>query len=101
MPVTGHLLQSFAGRQIKEMQISVRLSSGLSQYTGSPRLQVSLPENGTVADLLQVLRSEYPALQERLASAVAVIAGRHASPGEHLLPGEEVAFLIPISGGSQ
>ena len=82
------------------MQISVRLSSGLSQYTGSPRLQVSLPESGTVADLLEILRARYPALQDHLDSAVAVIAGRHASLAERLLPGEEVAFLIPISGGS-
>jgi len=81
------------------MQISVRLSSGLSQFTGSPRLQMNLPDDGTVSDLLHKLRTEYPNMGERLDSAVAVIAGRHASTSEHLLPDEEVALLIPISGG--
>lgn len=81
------------------MQISVRLSSGLSQYTGSPHLQMNIPDDGTVADLLHQLQAEYPTLSERLDSAVAVIAGRHASPTERLLPDEEVALLIPISGG--
>jgi molybdopterin converting factor small subunit len=83
------------------MQISVRLSSGLSQFTGNPRMQINMPDDGTVADLLDRLRADYPGLSERLNSAVAVIAGRHTSPTERLLPGEEVAFLIPISGGSQ
>jgi molybdopterin synthase sulfur carrier subunit len=81
------------------MQISVRLSSGLSQYTGSSRLQVTLPEGGTVADLLDSLRHEHPALRQHLDVSVAVISGRHVSPAERLLSGEEVAFLIPISGG--
>jgi molybdopterin converting factor small subunit len=81
------------------MQISVRLSSGLSQYIGSSRLQVNLPEGGTVADLLDSLRDEHPALRQQLDLSVAVISGRHVSPTERLLPGEEVAFLIPISGG--
>jgi len=81
------------------MQISVRLSSGLSEYAGSSRLQVNLPEGGTVADLLDSLRDEHPAMRQRLDLCVAVISGRHVSPAERLLPGEEVAFLIPISGG--
>jgi molybdopterin converting factor small subunit len=81
------------------MQISVRLSTGLSQYTGSSRLQVDLPEGGSVADLLDRLRDQHPALRQRLDTSVAVISGRHVSPAERLLPGEEVAFLIPISGG--
>jgi molybdopterin converting factor small subunit len=81
------------------MQISVRLSSGLSQYTGNARLQVNLPEGGTVADLVDHLRDQHPALRQKLDVCVAVISGRHVSPAERLLPGEEVAFLIPISGG--
>ena len=81
------------------MQISVRLSSGLSQYTGSSRLQVDLPEGGTVADLLDRLRDQHPSLRQHLDLSVAVISGRHVSAAERLLPGEEVAFLIPISGG--
>lgn len=81
------------------MQIPIRLSSGLSQYTGRSRLQLDLPEDGTVADLLAKLGNEYPSLGQHLDSTVAVIAGRHVSPSERLLPGEEVSFLIPISGG--
>jgi molybdopterin converting factor small subunit len=83
------------------MQIPVRLGSGLSQYnSGSPRLQLSLPEGATVAQLIDQLAENYPAMRERLGSAVAVIAGRHASPTETLAASEEVALLIPISGGA-
>ncbi len=83
------------------MQINVRLSSGLSQYTGSPRLQVTVPEDCTLAVLLERLRQEYPQLREPIRSAVAVIAGRHAGFEEPLSAGQEIAFLIPISGGSK
>lgn len=81
------------------MQINVRLSSGLSQYTGSPRLQLTVPEDCTLAILLEHLRQDYPPLSEPIRSAVAVIAGRHAGFEEPLSPDQEVAFLIPISGG--
>ncbi len=52
-----------------------------------------------MADLLDSLRDNHPGLRQRLDVCVAVISGRHVSLSERLLPGEEVAFLIPISGG--
>ncbi|MEJ2711104.1 MAG: MoaD/ThiS family protein [Anaerolineales bacterium] len=82
------------------MQIPVRLGSGLSQYSGSPRLQLSMPEGTTVAQLIDQLGESYPQMRARLGSTVAVISGRHASPTETLSAGEEVALLIPISGGA-
>lgn len=83
------------------MQINVRLSSGLSKYVGSTRLRVTVPEDCTLAVLQKKLRQDYPPLSEPIRSAVAIIAGRHAAFEESLSPGQEVAFLIPISGGSQ
>lgn len=82
------------------MNVSVRLSSGLGQFVGSTRLTVSVGENATVSDLIENLRSSYPQMQERLDAALPVISGRHVSPTELLTSGQEVALLLPISGGS-
>jgi molybdopterin converting factor small subunit len=81
------------------MEVSVRLSSGLAQLAGAARLSVSMPEEATVGELIARLGSQRPELAPRLAGALPVIAGRHVMPSEALIPGAEVALLLPVSGG--
>ncbi len=81
------------------MNVNVRLSVGLAQAVGNPRLTVSLPEDATVAELLAELGASYPQLYPKLNTAVAVIAGRHTPVTESLTTGQEVALLLPIAGG--
>ena len=52
------------------MQISVRLNAALAQMTASPRLQVSVEDGATVADVLHALAMTYPGLGTRLERAV-------------------------------
>ena len=82
------------------MQINVRLSAGMSQLIGNPRLIVTLPNEATVADLLKQLRSQYPVLEEKLTSAIPMISGRHVAQSERLTSDIEVALLLPVAGGS-
>lgn len=81
------------------MHVTVRLSAGLAQVTGSPRVQVSVPENGTVADLLQQLAATYPALGPRLKASVASVGGSVVGAEAVLASGQEVALLLPVAGG--
>jgi molybdopterin synthase catalytic subunit len=81
------------------MEISVRLSTGLAHTTGSARLRVTLEEKATVGDLIQKLNKEYPSIAEQLDTTVAVVSGRHVELTEPLSEGQEVALLVPISGG--
>lgn len=83
------------------MNIHVRFSVGLAQLVGNPRLAVTLGEEATVADLLDHLRAQHPALAERLDIAIPMISGRHASQSDPLRAGQEVALLLPVAGGSQ
>ena len=83
------------------MRINVRLSTGLAPLAGNPRLQVTLAEDATVADLLYHLQHEHPALGQRLGSVIPMIAGRHVSPADPLTAGQEVALLLPVAGGSK
>lgn len=81
------------------MQIRVRLSSGLAEPIGLPRLNIRLEENATVADLKEAICQQYPELREGFAAAIPVAAGRHVAFSEPVSNGQEVAFLLPVAGG--
>ena len=81
------------------MEITVRFSPGLAQRAGSPRLNVTLADGATIAHLIDQLSREKPLLAEQLSASVAVVAGRHVNFAESLRSGQEVALLMPVSGG--
>jgi molybdopterin converting factor small subunit len=80
------------------VNVSVRIGAGLALGTGMARLSVTLAEGATAADLMEYLRAQYPAAS-RLESAVLVSNGEHVSGSAPLSDGQEVAVLLPISGG--
>ncbi|MCP4363200.1 MAG: MoaD/ThiS family protein, partial [Chloroflexi bacterium] len=61
---------------------------------------VTLTDEATVADLLHNLRTQHPALEQRIDTAIPMIAGRYAAQSERLSAGQEVALLLPVAGGS-
>lgn len=81
------------------MQINIRLGPGLAQHASSPRLQATVAENATVADVVAYLGERYPALEQPLTRAIPVVSGRHVTPSERLQEGQEVSLLFPIAGG--
>lgn len=81
------------------MQIRVRLSSGLVELIGIPRLNMSLKDNATVADLREEIYQKYPELQDAMATAIPIVMGEHVSFSAALSNGQEVAFLLPVAGG--
>jgi molybdopterin converting factor small subunit len=62
-------------------------------------LSLDLADGATVADLLDRLAGAEPGVAAALPSALPVIAGEHAERSRSLRGGEEVALLIPVSGG--
>ncbi len=83
------------------MKLRVRLSPGLAHLAGNSRLVVTLAEEATMADLLDQLRTQHPALEQRLNTAVPIISGHHVASSDRLTAGQEVALLLPVSGGFQ
>lgn len=81
------------------MLVRVRLSAGLTPSAGNSRLSVSLEENATIADLLEYLRGEYPALASKINTALPIVSGRPIALTHHLSEAEEVALLLPAAGG--
>ena len=81
------------------MQVRVRLGAGLSRLSQAPAMNVELADGATVDDLYARLRETEPELAGALTSALPVVAGEHVTPDRRLADREELALLLPISGG--
>ena len=81
------------------MQIRVRLTAGLAELLGAPFLTIDLVEDATVADLYARLAETEPDAAPALRAALPVVAGEHAGRDDLLRHRQEVALLLPISGG--
>ena len=77
----------------------MRLGSGLATAAAARRLRVTLPEDATVEVLLRRLGELEPALAPHLDAAVPIVRGAHATPGQRVSGGDEIALLIPVAGG--
>ena len=81
------------------MQIRVRLAARLAEHFRAPFLNIDLADGATVADLFARLAETEPDAAPALRSALAVVAGEHAGRDNLLRHRQEVALLLPISGG--
>jgi molybdopterin converting factor small subunit len=81
------------------VQVRVRLGAGLSRLSAAPLLTVDLADGATVDDLYARLRDTAPTLAPALGSALPVVAGEHVPRDRPLADRQEVALLLPVSGG--
>ena len=77
------------------MQVRVRLFAGLRERAGAAELELELPDGAIVADALEQMR----ALTEGVPVVMAVNQ-EYADARVALHPGDEVALIPPVSGGS-
>ena len=75
------------------MVVSVRLFAGLRERAGSAHVDVELPDDATVGDLLAAME-----LAPR--SCVVALNREYAAPDARIAPGDEVALVPPVSGGA-
>ena len=78
------------------MTIRVRLGAGLS---AAPFKTIEVPEGATVDLLFARLADDEPDHASTLRSVHPDVAGEHVTPDHVLADGQEVALLVPISGG--
>ncbi len=84
---------------MRAVQVRVRLGAGLSRLSTAPALTLELEDGATVDDLLARLGDQEPDLGPALRSALPVIGGVHAEHGRRLEDRQEIALLLPVSGG--
>ena len=81
------------------MQTRVLFFGKLKEITGSAEQSVELRSGATIADLFDRFTSETPALSSFRSSVVASRNQEFAPWTTILEPGDEIAFLPPVSGG--
>jgi molybdopterin converting factor subunit 1 len=80
------------------MRISVRLFAGLRERAGTDRLEIELPEDAKVADVLAAM-AETPVGALRPRECVVAVNREYADADEPVKAGDEVALVPPVSGG--
>ena len=68
------------------------------EIIGQPVLEVSTPEGQPVQQLLEQLRTQYPALRQLSSLAVAV-NNEYAEDTQPLHERDEIALIPPVAGG--
>ena len=81
------------------MQVRVRLGAGLSRLSQAPLLTVDLDDGATVDDLYARVRAAEPGVAPALLAALPVVAGEHVGRDRRLADRDEIALLLPVSGG--
>jgi molybdopterin converting factor small subunit len=79
--------------------VRVRLGAGLSRLAAAPLLTIDLADGATVEDLYAGLRAAEPDLGPALRAALPVVSGEHVTRDRQLADGQEIALLLPVSGG--
>ncbi len=83
------------------MQVTVRLFARLRDIAGASELHRELPDGSTARVLWNSLATEHADLAGYRGGVATAINEEYAKMDHTLSDGDEVAFLPPVSGGSQ
>ncbi|GAC1545261.1 MAG: hypothetical protein NVS2B7_19910 [Herpetosiphon sp.] len=81
------------------MNITIRLFAQHRDIVGTPELRRDVPAGSTVGDVWLHLRTEYPRLAAVTRSLLFAVNQAYADAATVLQPGDEIAFIPPVSGG--
>lgn len=82
------------------MKVRVRCFAAVREIVGTGELVVDLPEGGTVMQLLDQIRCQFPRLEGLAGSLLFSVNREYASTDKRLAAGDEVALIPPVSGGA-
>lgn len=82
------------------MTVRVRCFGVIREIVGTEELVVDLPEGGTLKQLVDQIRSQFPRLEGLAGSLLFSVNQEYASTDKRLGAGDEVAFIPPVSGGA-
>lgn len=82
------------------MKVEVRLFARYREAAGRDRIDVDLPEGGTVETAWSAVVARYPALASYRPYTLFAVGQEYVTPDRPLGPGEELCCFPPVSGGS-
>lgn len=81
------------------MKVRVQFFSRLRDLAGTPALDVDVPDQTTVADLLNILYRTTPGLREWDKSILIAAGVEFVQRSYSIKPGDEIAVMPPVQGG--
>jgi MoaD family protein len=81
------------------MMVTVKFFATYREMLGEDQLLMEVDEGITVGDVLDVLKSRYPALRRQGYMPLTACNLKHVSKRHALSDGDEVAIFPPVSGG--
>lgn len=81
------------------MRVQVQFWSWFKDLAGRARLEVELPENATIEELLGEVMRQIPALEKARRSMLVAVGVEYQEAGYRLQAGDEVSLFPPVQGG--
>jgi MoaE-MoaD fusion protein len=81
------------------MKVQVRLFARYREAAGRDRVEVELPEGGTVETAWEAVSSRFPALSAYRPFTLFAVDQDYVEADRALRPGEELCLFPPVSGG--
>ncbi|HKZ04998.1 MAG TPA: molybdenum cofactor biosynthesis protein MoaE [Methylomirabilota bacterium] len=82
------------------MKVQVRLFARYREAAGRDRVEIDLPEGGTVETAWDAVTSRFPALSAYRPFTLFAVDQDYVPPDRALRPGDELCLFPPVSGGS-
>jgi MoaE-MoaD fusion protein len=82
------------------MQVRVLFFGVLKDLTGRASEAITLPDQATIADVIDHCARQFPSLKGALSSIAISVNQQYADSKHELRAGDEVGLLPPVSGGS-
>ncbi|MBI2205237.1 MAG: molybdenum cofactor biosynthesis protein MoaE [Candidatus Rokubacteria bacterium] len=82
------------------MKVRVRLFARYREAAGQERLDLDLPEGGTVESAWQAVVSRHPQLSDYRPYTLFAVGHDYVVPEHELKPDDELCLFPPVSGGS-
>ena len=83
------------------MRVTVRLFGGYREAIGRDRLEVEVPELGTVEAAWAAVVDRHPVLDQYRPYTLFALGNDYVQAEHPLRPGDELCFFPPVSGGAR
>jgi molybdopterin synthase catalytic subunit len=82
------------------MKVNIKLFATLKDRAGSNHIEIDLPDEATVATLLERLALAHPKIAPSLPTSLVAVNQEFAFGSTLIRSGDEIALFPPVSGGS-
>lgn len=81
------------------MTVTVLLFAAAKEAAGTGRMEITMPDNATVADVKRHICDRFPTVRSMLETAMWSINSEYARLDDPVSDRAEIGVILPVSGG--